>query len=104
MKDWLTDCLILVAAISFTLNGGETVSKPLTVFKTFKLVFKGCMRFTDKNVVASCTLAVGACVTQFLPWYQFNKEMIPMCQIMINLASMSIKESNDVIDLISEAD
>lgn len=71
---------------------GHLVPRSISVLQTMKFAFKrGCMKLSDGNVVVSYEFAFLCCTTQFLTWYKFNKQMISICQIFINLAETSIK-------------
>lgn len=81
--------------------GGDLIPRPINIVRSMISVFKSCMKLSDKNVLVSCGFSLLSCVTQFIQWYKFNNQMITICRMFINFSETSIRESMEIIDVIS---
>ena len=72
------------------------------MYAVYKTTFKGCIRFTNGNLLITCTMALISSVLAVLPGFNNNNNFITVMQIIVKIAYIDITELNKAKDLFLE--
>jgi len=80
---------------------GRKISTPISILIFWKKTFRGCMKLSNGNQIASCLIPFGATVINISPFYKHRLYMIPIAQLLIRLAyRSSILEIDDLQEVL----
>ena len=88
--------------LTHTADGSYKVT-PLMIIRIYKVTYRGCMKMSNDNIIISCSAAVISIILSLCPWYDCRNYFIFLTQVFIQFAHMSIKEFNEIIQIVDDA-
>jgi len=67
----------------------QKIPRPISIIIFWKKTFRGCMRLSNGNQIASCLIAFAATAMTLSAFYKHRLYMLPIAQLLIRLAYTS---------------
>lgn len=88
----------LVGGYACYMGEGALFPSPIKILKIWKVTFKGCIRMSGGNQIASCLLATAVTSVSLFPKYAFHGQLVAGSHAFIRMAYSTVKEIDEVLE------